>query len=68
MLDEYCFCIFQKLDASEMLQHISNVRQAVRFAVSDLKDENLPGFCIPKKVCIRLLKYFTNIPKQLNLP
>ena len=39
-----------------MLGHIGNVRQAVKFAVSDLppgRDE-LPGFCLPKKV----LNYF----------
>lgn len=40
----------QKLDASEMLPHIASVRQAVRFAVSDFKGKELPGFSIPKKV------------------
>ena len=33
-----------------MLQHISNLRQALRFAVSDFKADELPGFCLPKKV------------------
>lgn len=32
-----------------MLQHISNLRQALRYAVSDFKGEELPGFCLPKK-------------------
>ena len=40
----------QKLDTSEMLDHIHNVRQAIRYAVSDLKGQELPGFSIPKKV------------------
>ncbi len=42
--------MFQKLDASEMLQHIGNMRQALRFAVMDFKGDLLPGFCLPKKV------------------
>ena len=33
-----------------MLPHIASVRQAVRFAVSDFKGKELPGFSIPKKV------------------
>lgn len=33
-----------------MLDHIQNVRQAVRYAASDMKGEELPGFSIPKKV------------------
>ena len=32
-----------------MLAHISNLRQALRFAVSDFKGEELPGFCLLKK-------------------
>ena len=42
--------IGQKLDPSEMLPHIASVRQAVRFALSDFKGKELPGFSIPKKV------------------
>lgn len=33
-----------------MLGHISNVRQALRFALSDFTGAEIPGFCIPKKV------------------
>jgi len=35
-----------------MSRYISDVRQSVRFAASDLKDNSaeLPGFCLPKKV------------------
>ena len=44
--------LFQSLDPNEMLAHIGNVRQAVKFASSDLPpgQEELPGFCLPKKV------------------
>ena len=46
-------CDVQKIDASNMSRYIGDVRQSVRFAVSDLKhgDGELPGFCLPKKVC-----------------
>ncbi len=33
-----------------MLQHIPNMRQALRFTMSDFKGNELPGFCLPKKV------------------
>lgn len=33
-----------------MFQHIADVRQAVRYAMSDYKGKNLPGFSLPKKV------------------
>ena len=46
---------FQAMDTSEMLDHIHNVRQAIRYAASDLKGKELPGFSIPKKVmCIKI--------------
>lgn len=45
-------CILQKLGNSEMLGHIANVRQALRFAVSDFHGDELPGFCLPGKVRI----------------
>ena len=38
------------MDTSEMLDHIHNVRQAIRYAASDHKGQELPGFSIPKKV------------------
>ena len=41
---------FQAMDTSEMLDHIHNVRQAIRYAASDHKGQELPGFSIPKKV------------------
>ncbi|ESN99099.1 hypothetical protein HELRODRAFT_107160 [Helobdella robusta] len=42
--------IVKRLDASNMIQYISHIRQAVRFAVNDIKDDQeLPGFSIPKK-------------------
>ncbi|KAK7475223.1 hypothetical protein BaRGS_00033527, partial [Batillaria attramentaria] len=50
--------ITKKLDASEMLLHIPSVRQAVRFAVSDFKGKELPGFSIPKKGIAPVLPIF----------
>ena len=44
-------CQLQKLDSSAMIQYIGQIRQAIRFAVADLKGAyELPGFSIPKKV------------------
>ena len=50
-----CFCwkvffnFVQTLDSSQQTAHVGDIRQAVRFAVSDLKgQELLPGFCLPK--------------------
>ena len=54
--------VTKTLDASEQMAHVSDVRQAVRFAVSDMKDKRsqsqgdagaeitLPGFCLPKGI------------------
>ncbi|XP_067680434.1 stalled ribosome sensor GCN1-like [Haliotis asinina] len=50
--------VTKKLDTSEMLQHIADVRTAVRFAVSDFKGTNLPGFSIPKKGITPVLPIF----------
>lgn len=36
------------LDAERQIQHVSDVRQAVRYAAADLKGDLLPGFCLPK--------------------
>jgi len=41
-----------------MLRYIGDVRQSVRYAISDLKGaEELPGFSLPKKVSDGFLKY-----------
>ncbi|KAK7087777.1 stalled ribosome sensor GCN1-like [Littorina saxatilis] len=50
--------ITKKLDASEMPSHIPSVRQAVRFATSDFKGKELPGFSIPKKGIAPVLPIF----------
>ena len=48
--------VTKTLDASEQMEHVADVRQAVRFAMSDLKkkdegsDKLLPGFCLPKGI------------------
>lgn len=39
------------LDPERQIAHVSDVRQAVRYASADLKGELMPGFCLPK-VCI----------------
>lgn len=37
------------LDAERQIQHVSDVRQAVRYAAADLQPGDLlPGFCLPK--------------------
>lgn len=39
----------QSLDAAQQRSLVADVRQAVKFAASDLKGEELmPGFCLPK--------------------
>ncbi|KAI8435425.1 hypothetical protein MSG28_003732 [Choristoneura fumiferana] len=39
------------LDAERQIQHVADVRQAVRYAASDLKPgQLLPGFCLPKGI------------------
>lgn len=51
--------IIKKLDASDMIQYISHIRKAIKFAVSDLKQgEELPGFCLPKKGIAPILIIF----------
>lgn len=46
------FCYFlQTLSSEQQIAHVQDIRQAVRFAVSDLKgQELLPGFCLPKGI------------------
>ncbi|XP_064653044.1 stalled ribosome sensor GCN1-like [Lineus longissimus] len=50
--------VTKKLDATDMLQHIANVRQSLRFALKDFKGEELPGFCLPKKGIAPILPIF----------
>lgn len=43
--------VTKTLDSGQQIAHVSDVRQAVRFATSDLKNgEELPGFCLPKGI------------------
>jgi hypothetical protein len=43
--------VTKTLDANEQMAHVSDVRQAVRFAMSDMKNKDLlPGFCLPKGI------------------
>jgi len=55
--------VTKNLDAAEMLRHVSNVRQAVKYAASDLKASPgspllLPGFCLLKKGVAPILPIF----------
>lgn len=42
--------IIKGLDSQQLIAHVIDVRQAVRFAASDCKDPLLPGFCLPKGI------------------
>ncbi|XP_049938173.1 eIF-2-alpha kinase activator GCN1 [Schistocerca serialis cubense] len=43
--------VTKTLDPTQQTAHVGDIRQAVRFAVSDLKgQELLPGFCLPKGI------------------
>ena len=44
--------VTKTLDAGEQMSHVQDVRQAVRFALADLKSDTdlLPGFCLPKGI------------------
>lgn len=45
------FYFLQTLSSDQQIAHVQDIRQAVRFAVSDLKgQELLPGFCLPKGI------------------
>lgn len=42
--------VVKGLDSAQQIAHVSDVRQAVRFAASDSKQLELPGFCLPKGI------------------
>ncbi|XP_014262100.1 eIF-2-alpha kinase activator GCN1 [Cimex lectularius] len=44
--------VTKSLDASQQIQYVSDIRTAVKFAVSDLKNGEtlLPGLCLPKGI------------------
>ncbi|XP_073812308.1 lethal (3) 80Fj [Musca autumnalis] len=42
--------VVKGLDSTQQIAHVSDVRQAVRFAASDSKEAELPGFCLPKGI------------------
>lgn len=50
--------VTKKLDATEMLEYIADIRQAVKYAVSDMDGKELPGFSIPKKGITPVLPIF----------
>lgn len=43
--------VTKTLDSAQQIAHVTDVRQAVRYATSDLKPgQELPGFCLPKGI------------------
>lgn len=43
--------LLQTVPAHEQINYVQDIRQAVRFAASDLKGQDLlPGFCLPKGI------------------
>ncbi|KAH8275070.1 hypothetical protein KR018_005723 [Drosophila ironensis] len=42
--------VVKGLNATQQISHVSDVRQAVRFAASELNNPELPGFCLPKGI------------------
>ena len=42
--------LVKHLDPSEQLQHLPSLKQAIKFVKSDIRNNELPGFCILKKV------------------
>ncbi|XP_034131444.1 eIF-2-alpha kinase activator GCN1 [Drosophila guanche] len=42
--------VIKGLNSAQQIAHVSDVRQAVRFAASELKEPELPGFCLPKGI------------------
>ncbi|EDW83946.2 uncharacterized protein Dwil_GK13410 [Drosophila willistoni] len=42
--------VVKGLNSTQQIAYVSDVRQAVRFAASDLKEKELPGFCLPKGI------------------
>ncbi|XP_070141520.1 stalled ribosome sensor GCN1-like [Drosophila kikkawai] len=42
--------VIKGLNSAQQISHVSDVRQAVRFAASELKGPELPGFCLPKGI------------------
>nr|XP_019554630.2 eIF-2-alpha kinase activator GCN1 [Aedes albopictus] len=42
--------VTKTLDSAQQIAHVTDVRQAVKFASSDLKGAELPGFCLPKGI------------------
>lgn len=43
--------VTKTLDSTQQIAHVSDVRQAVRFAASELAPgQDLPGFCLPKGI------------------
>ncbi len=50
---------FQRLNPADQIQHIPHVRRAIKYISEDLQDnDDLPGFCLPKKVSEEIVHVF----------
>ncbi|XP_066921395.1 stalled ribosome sensor GCN1-like, partial [Clytia hemisphaerica] len=50
--------LVKHLDPSEQLQHLPSLKQAIKFVKSDIRNNELPGFCILKKGVTPVLPIF----------
>merc|ERR1719431_1608676 len=50
--------LVKHLDPSEQLQHLSSLRQAIKYVKDDVRSNQLPGFCILKKGITPILPIF----------
>ena len=42
--------VTKSLDPGQQMSTVADIRQALRFASADLKEDLLPGFCLPKGI------------------
>lgn len=57
--------VSKTLDPPQQLEHVSDIRQAVRFTLSDLKGQQLlPGFCLPKGKYFKLSIFIYNLTDE----
>lgn len=50
--------LVKHLDPSEQLQHLGSLRQAIKFIKEEVRNDQLPGFCILKKGIVPILPIF----------
>ncbi|EDO39308.1 predicted protein [Nematostella vectensis] len=50
--------VTKSLDASDQLSYIAPLRQAIKYVADEVKGDDLPGFCLPKKGITPVLPIF----------